>query len=166
MPDLGDFSDFTAAADAAEQTEPDTFTLYGETFTVADQVSTIPLMRLAKVATTSNDIEKHGSPEEIAAAERVALAALHDFIEQTLAPGEFARFCEVAVAHRMGDDALWTLGQTLYGVISGRPTKRPSSSLSGQPPTSPGLKPTSAALAAAGEQVTPEEAVQLLHAVG
>jgi hypothetical protein len=163
VPDLGDFSDFEAAADLAEQVEPDTFTIYGQQFTVAEQVSGIPLMRLAKVAATSDQILKHGTPEEIAAAEMTGLGAMYDFLEQVLIPGDFDRFCHVATAHRMSDEALYKIGQHLYGVISSRPTTRQSNSSSGQPPTSPDSKPTSSALAAAGEQVTAEEALRLLQ---
>lgn len=165
MPDLGDFTEFDAAVQESEKAEPDTFRLHGQRFTIADQVSVIPLMRLAKVVATSNDVERRGVPEEMAAAEQAALLALYDFLEQTLAPGEFDRFCEVATTNRMSDEAVNAVARRIYEVIATRPTTRQPSSSAGLPPTSPDSKPISSALAAAGEQVSAEEAVQLLRAV-
>lgn len=159
MPSL-DFSDFDAAAQQQTQTEPDTFTLHGETFTVAEYVSAIPMMRLAKVAAAAENLTG-ATPERIAQVEREGLVALHDFLEQALAPGEFTRFCDLATAQRFSDELLFQVAQRLYGVITARPTTRPSSSSAGQPPTSPPSSTSSDP-----EMVSPEEAVTLLRGVG
>lgn len=156
MPSLGDFTAFDVAAEQAEQVEPDTFTFHGETFTVAEQVSSIPMMRLAKAASAgldSSDVE--------------GLLALHDFLEQTLIPGDFTRFCDVVMRNKVSDDTVLAIAQKVYEVISGRPTKRLPSSTPGQPPTSRASKP-SLALANAGltpeDMVSPEEALRLRDA--
>lgn len=155
MPSLGDFTEFDQAVSEAEKVEPDTFVFYGEMFTVAEQVSSIPMMRLAKVAASggdSSDIE--------------GLVALNDFLEQTLADGEFLRFCDVATRNKVSDEALLKVAQRVYEAIAARPTRRQSSSSGGLPSTSPSSKPTSSAMANAGlspdDMASPEESVRLL----
>lgn len=159
MPSLGDFTAFDNAAEQAGQVEPDTFTFHGETFTVAEQVSSIPMMRLAKLASGGlNSSEVEG------------LLALHDFLEQTLVEGDFTRFCDVALRHKVSDDTILAIAQKVYTVIAGRPTKRLPSSTPGQPPTSRNSKPLSLAMVNAGltaeDMVTPEEGLQLLQGAG
>lgn len=167
MPSL-DFSDFDLAADQATQTEPDTFTLHGQTFTVADHVSAIPMMRLAKVAAAAESLDG-ASPERVAEVEREGLVALYDFLEQALAPGEWTRFAELATSKRFSDDLLFKVAQRLYGVITARPTARPTSSSPGGPRISANSS-TSSAMTSAGlspeDLVAPEDALTLLRGVG
>jgi hypothetical protein len=147
MASLGSFE--AAAKRADPDREPDTFTLCGETFTVADEVSPVPLMRFAKAADAGTDSDS-----------MEGLVAMYDLLRDCLAPEErepdvtdaetgkvvrgklvrpgFDRFLEVATVNKVSNDTLWEIVNAVYAAVSGRPTQPPSNSSDGQRTSSTG----------------------------
>lgn len=120
---IGEFG--AAVRDAAPDVEPDEFRFYGETFTVADQVGAMPLLRFAAVA------EGGTQAEELA-----GLAAMYELLRDCLAPGDWSRFQKVASDNKVEAEELMEICGAVYQAITGRPTRRPSVSAGGSSNTS------------------------------
>lgn len=115
---IGEFG--AAARDADPDVEPDTFLFYSETFTVADRVGAMPLLRFAAVADGGAQAE-----------EMAGLAAMHELLRDCLAPGDWARFQKVASDNKVEAEELMQVCGAVYEAVSGRPTRRPSASVGG-----------------------------------
>lgn len=99
---------------------------HGETFTIADRIGLMPLMRFAKVAqggVDSNDL--------------AGLAAMYDLLEQCIAPADWQRFQDVADRSRADGEQLMEVVAEVMTVLSERPTSRPSGSSDGPLITEP-----------------------------
>ena len=100
-------------------------TFGGESFTVADRIGLMPLMRFAKHAQAGVD-----------ANEMAGLAALLDLLEQCIAPQDWQRFNDHADKVRADGDQLMVVVKDVIEVLSARPTSRPSDSSDGPSTTS------------------------------
>lgn len=92
----------------------------GEEFAVAERVSALAFMRFAKLARAgvdADDIEGQ--------------AAMHDMLEQCIAPSDWYRFQTLADRERADGAQLLDLIQRVFAVLAARPTERPSSSSDG-----------------------------------
>jgi hypothetical protein len=97
----------------------------GETFTTADRIGLMPLMRFAKVAKAGVD-----------SASMEGLAAMYDMLEQCIAPQDWPRFVEAANRTHADGDELMAVVARVFEVLTERPTSRPSDSSDG-PSTTP-----------------------------
>jgi hypothetical protein len=130
MASLGEFE--VAAREADPDREPDTFTLCGETFTVADHVGIIPLGMFAKAATSGADTS-----------EMEGLAALVDVVGQCVVEDDVERFMALATKKRLDTELLMSIVKAVLEAQSGRPTERPSDSSGGSSTTGASLKAVS-----------------------
>lgn len=94
----------------------------GERFRIADKVSSLALMRFAKVASTGVDAD-----------DMEGLAALYDVLEQCIDPGQWSAFQKHADRQRAQSDDLLELVKEVLPRIAARPTGRPSDSSDGPP---------------------------------
>lgn len=98
----------------------DHVTFLGEQFTIADRVSSLAVMRFAKVA--SSDVD--GDDME-------GLAAMYDLLEQCIDPAQWRAFQAHADKQRAQSDDLLQLIQEVLPRIAARPTGQPSDSSDG-----------------------------------
>lgn len=119
---IGEFG--AAAREEDSNVEPDTFTFYGETFTVAERVGAMPLLRFAAVAEAGTQAE-----------ELAGLAAMHELMRDCLAAGDWPRFQKVAADNKAEADELMEVCGAVYAAVTGRPTRRPSASVDGSSET-------------------------------
>lgn len=96
----------------------------GESFTIADRIGLMPLMRFAKVAQSGVDSR-----------ELAGLAAMYDLIEQCIAEQDWPRFEKAADRTRADADELMQVVQDVMALVAARPTERPSDSSDGPPAT-------------------------------
>lgn len=122
MASIGEFE--VAVQDADPDREPDTFKLCGETFTVADNVSIVPLGMFAKAASSGLD-----------SSEMEGLAALIDVVSSCVIEEDQARLLSVASKHRADADVLLAVVKAVLESQTGRPTQRPSDSSDGSSTT-------------------------------
>lgn len=106
------------------QDRPTLVTWQGESYRLADKIGDMPIIRFAKIAEQGID-----------ANEMRGLAAMHDLLENCLTPRDWQRFQDHATRVHATADEIMELVKSTYQALSGRPTKRPSSSSDGQPPT-------------------------------
>jgi hypothetical protein len=92
----------------------------GERFQIAEQVSTLALMRFAKVASAGVD-----------ANDMDGLAAMYDLLEQCIDPTQWHAFQAHADRKRAQADDLLELVREVMPRIAARPTGRPSDSSDG-----------------------------------
>lgn len=111
--------------------EPQQFTFYGETFTIADEVGTMPLLEFAAAAEDGTD-----------SSELRGLAAMHALLKDCLIEGDWPRFRESAKRNKADADTLLSVCTRVYEVISGRPTESPTGSADGQSTSSPSSSPS------------------------
>jgi hypothetical protein len=109
-----------AANDGTPPAEPDQFRFGGRLFTVADDVSTLPMMRYAaslggNVATT--------------------YAAAYNLLQHVVAPTDWAAFEAHATALHATYRELIDVAHTVYNHLIGRPTRPSSGSTGGRPTT-------------------------------
>jgi hypothetical protein len=142
---IGDFGAAVREVKKARSGDPDTFTFYGETFRIADEIGVMPLMEFAAAASSGLD-----------SAEVEGMAAMYAMLADCLAdeerdengklvrPAEFPRFRQVAKQHKADGDTLLAVCTRVYEVVSGRPTEQPSDSSDGQSSTSPSSSPSRA----------------------
>jgi hypothetical protein len=116
--------EFGAVVREIEQSEPDEFVFFGETFTVADRVGAMPLLRFAAVAEAGTQAE-----------ELAGMAAMHELLRDCLAPGDWPRFQKVAADNKADAEELMAVCGAIYQAVTGRPTQRPSDSAGGSSPT-------------------------------
>lgn len=126
---IGQFG--AAVAEADPNPEPDTFVFYGDTFTVREQVSALPLMKYAHAAVQNSSNEAY------------ELAAIYEFIRSTVLPEEWDRFERVAIDNAADEAVLIQVTRAIYMAVTSRPTKRPSDSSAGPQPTTNGSNPGS-----------------------
>lgn len=131
--------EFGAARAALNRTAPDTLLFFGETFTLADEVGTMPLLEFAAAADAGTD-----------ASEMAGLAAMHALLRDCLVDEDWARFRSVAKKNKADTDTLLQVCTRVYEVISGRPTESPTGSSGGQSSPSPSSSPSAARKAALG----------------
>lgn len=98
----------------------------GEQFAVADRIGAMPLMRFAKVAQAGVDSD-----------DLAGLAAMYDLLEQCLSPKDWHRFQQVADRERVDSEVLMQFVAKVMGMVTDRPTERPSDSSDGLPSTVP-----------------------------
>lgn len=96
----------------------------GESFAVADKVGLMALMRFAHVAKRGVDSD-----------ELAGLAAMYDLLAQVIAPEDWDRFQDHALAVHADGDTLMGVIPAAIEIISGRPTLRPSDSSDGSQTT-------------------------------
>ena len=111
---------------------PEQIQALGETFTVAERIGLMPLMRFAKVAKGGAD-----------SADLDGLAAMYDLLQQCIAEQDWARFEEAADRTRAGDEELMDVVKRVFEVLSERPTQRPSVSSDGPTSVEPISTPVS-----------------------
>ena len=119
MADLGEFG----AALRELEGERDTFSFFGERFTVSQDIPPMLMLQLGAAAT--------GKVEE-----SEGLAAMWEAMRCSLGDDEFARFYKLAVSKRADLESLMRLTFKLFEAQGGRPTQEPQGS-------SPGLSTTS-----------------------
>jgi hypothetical protein len=99
---------------------------FGESFTIAERIGLMPLMRFAKVAQSGVDSN-----------ELAGLAAMYDLLEQCIAEQDWQRFQDTADSNRADGDELMAVVSEVMEKLTERPTKRPSDSSAGPQPTAP-----------------------------
>jgi hypothetical protein len=134
MPIIGEFG--AAAREADPQAEPDQFKFYGETFTVAERVGAMPLLRFAAVAESGTQ-----------ASEMEGMAAMYELIRDCLIPGDWPRFQKVAADNKATDDEFLEICGAVYKAATARPTQRPTDSVDGPSDTGESLKDPSFSVA-------------------
>lgn len=92
----------------------------GEQFHVADRVSSLTVMRFAKLAKSNIDV-----------AQMEGLAAMYDLLEQCVHPDDWARFEAHADDQRADGEQLLAVVKQVFAVIAARPTRRSSDSSGG-----------------------------------
>lgn len=127
MADLGSFDVAAKAVDPDR--EPDTFTLCGEKFTVATEISVVPLGMFAKAAKSGLDT-----------AEMDGLAAMIDMISQCVVDDDVDRFLAVASKNRVDAELLLKIVQAVMEAQTAFPTVQPSDSSDGESTTGPSSK--------------------------
>jgi hypothetical protein len=148
MAHLGSLSpDLDVDPDAAVSVERDTFDWYGETFEIAERLSAVVVLRMAWQSREADrmgrraqldhkrartDGERTAADELEATADRDEMAAMYEFLQSVLGPGEWDRFVEQTVLAAAPDDAIGGLIQKLLGVIAARPTRPSSASPDGR----------------------------------
>lgn len=144
---VGEFGAARAEAKKASA-EPDQIRFYGETFTIADEVGTMPLLEFAAAAAEGRD-----------ASEMEGLAAMHGLLRDCLVEQDWPRFVATATKNKADADTLLAVCSRVYEVISGRPTESPTASADGQSTTSPSSSPSSSRRADLG--LVPVDALTL-----
>ena len=150
--------------DLAVAEDPDTFLWHGEEFTVPPNVSAMPVLAFAASMKVSQDqIERAGRNMRHARSddekdrlsdvqrqgEMTQMAAVHQFMHDTIGPDQFARFTELAQMYGDGLEETMRVVQAIYStLIDERPTQRstgssggPSTSGPGSPDVSPSPEP-------------------------
>lgn len=135
MANLGEFH--AAAREADPAREPDTFVLCGETFTIAEHVGDMPLLRFAAAAADGAD-----------SSTMAGMAAMHDMLRDCLADGDWPRFQDVCTRNRVGHETLFSIVNAVHEAVTGRPTSRPADSSAG--PSNTGGSSRAASRAALG----------------
>lgn len=130
---IGEFG--AAVAEQDPDREPDQFKFYGELFTVADRVGSMPLLRFAAAAASGAD-----------SAEQEGLAAMHDLLRDCLSTDDWRRFQQVAQENKADGDELLAICRAVYQALSGRPTRRPSDSSDGPSATGESSKDSSSSV--------------------
>lgn len=97
-----------------------TVELCGESFRVAERISSLAVMRFAKLAKQGVDADT-----------MAGAAALYEVLEQCIDPADWSRFEEVADRERVGGDELLGVVRAAFAEVAGRPTSRPSDSSDG-----------------------------------
>lgn len=131
--------EFGAARAEAKRTEPDQIVFFGETFTIADEVGVVALCDFAEAALSGADTS-----------EMTGMAAMKNFVRDTIAPQDFDRFWQTAGKNKADADLLMAVVARVYEVISGRPTESPSGSAPGPSATSPSSSASSSRRAELG----------------
>lgn len=98
----------------------------GESFTVAERIGLMPLMRFAKVAQSGVD-----------SGDMAGLAAMYDLLEQCIDPSDWRRFEAAADRARADGDELMAVVAEVMAKITERPTSRLSDSSDGPRVTEP-----------------------------
>jgi hypothetical protein len=116
-----------AAKKASPHDPPATRTLVfaGESFTVADRIGLMPLMRFAVLAKDGVDID-----------DMEGLVAVYDLLRQCITDEDWPRFEAHASRARAGEDELLQVVKDAIELITAHPTRRPSDSSAGQLSTS------------------------------
>jgi hypothetical protein len=96
----------------------------GETFTVADRMGWMPLMRFAQLSKAGVDTD-----------DMDGLAAVYDLLRECIADDDWPRFEAHATKVRAGEELLEVVKDAIT-LISARPTRQPSDSSAGQLSTS------------------------------
>jgi hypothetical protein len=104
---------------------PRTLLFAGETFTVADRIGLMPLMRFAVLAKGGVDID-----------DMEGLVAVYDLLRQCIADDDWLRFEAHAARARAGEDELLQVVKDAIELITAHPTRQPSDSSAGRPSTS------------------------------
>ena len=99
---------------------------FGESFTVADRIGLMPLMRFAKVAQSG-----------VGADDMAGLAAMYDLLQQCIDPQDWPRFEAAADKSRADGEELMTVVSAVMQKITERPTLQPSDSSDGLRITEP-----------------------------
>lgn len=132
MADLGDFTRYVEqyqAATAADGDEPaapqDTFTWFGQTIRIANDIGPMPFLQFADAASAG-----------LGADDMDGLAAMYAMLRECIDERDFATFRTLATKNRVTGDALLEVVGGIIEAATGRPTVQPSSSLDGSPSTS------------------------------
>lgn len=99
----------------------ETVELQGKDFHIAEEIGAMPLMQFAKLAADGED-----GMDEMS-----ALAAIYDFLEQTVHPTEWKAFTRHATTTRANEEQLLEFVSKVYAIFDGRPTVRSSDSSDG-----------------------------------
>lgn len=122
--------EFGAAVRELADSEQDTFTLFGETFTVVGALPSILMVQLGAAATGKID-------------QLEGLAAVWETYRRALGDDEFDRFFKHAGDTRADFESLFALAMKLFEAQAGRPTGEVSASSDTSPATSPNVSPIS-----------------------
>ncbi len=121
---IGEFG--AAKRELTKRDDPDYIIFYGEQFQIADEVGGMVMFDFADVAARGIDSN-----------EMEGLAAMRALIKDCLADGEWQRFHDATIRHKVPPDVLMAVATKVYEVISSRPTESPSGSAGGRSNTSP-----------------------------
>lgn len=117
-----------AAAEGAELPDGQ-IEFKGHTYKISDKVGIWPLMQFARAAEAGINVLDYR-----------ALAALHGFLQDCIAPEDWGRFQEDMISAKIDDaDALLDVATTVVQKVTSRPTQPQSGSSNGQPGASDGL---------------------------
>jgi hypothetical protein len=103
----------------------------GEEYAIADEVAGFAVWKFAR-ATVDGDTDG-----------LQLLAAKHTLLQECIAPDEWARFQRHALAKKADGDDLMAVINQVMAALAARPTRRPSGSSTGPPPTPPNSKDSS-----------------------
>lgn len=141
---MGHLGSFGAAVRELDPlAEKDSFTFFGETFTVVDTLP--PMLMLQLGAATTGKIEEQEGLGAVWEALRCSLTAPETYVERgggklEVKPADesqFHRFYRLAVARKATLEELLKVAMALFQGQSGRPTEGLPDSSAGQPTTSP-----------------------------
>lgn len=99
---------------------------FGQTFTIAERIGLMPLMRFAKVAQSGVDSN-----------DMAGLVAMYDLLEQCFDDADWPRFEAAADKARADGEQLMAIVAQVMAKITERPTSRPSDSSDGPRVTEP-----------------------------
>lgn len=124
---LGDFGVIerevaASTGDAATQPEPDTFTFFGTSIRIRNEINPYGLMKFAALATG-----------QFATTELALMGLMVKTLQTWIDPADWPTFEELADKHRADAELLGRLVGTLYQELIGRPTNRSSDSADGRP---------------------------------
>lgn len=126
----------------------ETILFEGREFRVAEKFGLMPLIRFGYFAKKGLDTDDPS-----------ALAAMYDLIRQTIVDDDWEAFADHATEVRASEEDLMDVVKQAIGVMSGRPTRRPSDS-SGGPSTT---ETSSSAGSSSPESLTPREIQRREH---
>lgn len=117
MASLGSFGVIHTAPAPAE---PDTFTWFGESIRVVDEVNEVELIDLMEAA------------ERIEATDQSSMVVMKNGLRLMLAAEDFDKFWKLARDNRQSIEDLSELFSLLMEAVTGRPTQQPSDSSPGR----------------------------------
>lgn len=139
---LGDFG--AAVAELDPNTEKDSFTFFGETFEVVDELPAVLILQIGAFMT--------GKVEETE-----GLGAMWSALEVSLGADGFAKFYKLALTKRATIESLMELVMSIFQAVDGdRPTVQVPDSPVGVSPTSPSSSTSASTPPVSGEVVQGE----------
>lgn len=146
---MGSLGDFGAAVKELDPTtEKDSFTFFGETFEVVEELPAVLILQVGAFMTGKVD-------------ESEGMGAMWSALEISLGEKEFARFYKLALAKRADVQVLMELVMAIFQAVGGeRPTVQVLDSPVGESPTSPSSSTSSSTHLVSGEVLSSTEDVE------
>jgi hypothetical protein len=133
-------AEFELALREAEQAEgepgePDQILVAGTLITIADDISSLPMLRYAHAL--SHQRENEGGVTTV-------YAAAYDLLTAVIAPADWPTFAKLVTERKATYSELIQIGTSVYNHLVIRPTRRPSGSSGGSLTTTDASRPDAA----------------------